>query len=110
MSDDARARAIPFDELQPAPEAPGIDSETQDVGGHRWARVHYGPGVLREAWCDEGHCGYVVAGSITYEFQDGSAPLRLRAGQGFALPGAHVHRGRAGDAGAELFLIDREPV
>ena len=104
-----QARKVPFDSLRAAPEAPGIASETTEIGGHRWARVRYEPGVLREAWCDAGHEGFVLEGAVTYEFQDGSAPLALQAGEAFALPGAQVHRGQAGTDGALLFIIDREP-
>ncbi len=103
------ARKVTFDALDAAPEAPGIDSETTEIGGHRWARVHYEPGVLREEWCDAGHEGFVLEGAVTYEFRDGADPLELRAGEAFSLPGAQVHRGQAGPDGARLFIIDREP-
>jgi hypothetical protein len=102
-------RKVPFASLDQAPEAPGIASETTEIGGHRWARVRYEPGVLREEWCDEGHEGFVLEGDITYEFQDGSDELALVAGEAFSLPGARVHRGQAGPDGALLFIIDREP-
>jgi quercetin dioxygenase-like cupin family protein len=102
-------RKVAFASLQAAPEAPGISSETTSIGGHRWARVRYEPGVLREEWCDEGHEGFVLEGAVTYEFEDGSDPLALVAGEAFSLPGARVHRGTAGPAGALLFIIDREP-
>jgi uncharacterized cupin superfamily protein len=104
------SRMIPLDTIAAEPEAPGILSRAQDVAGTRWAVVEYDPGVLREDFCDEGHSGYVLAGEVTYEFAGGNAPLHVTAGQGFTLPaGADgAHRGRAGDAGARLFLIDRE--
>ena len=102
-------RKVPFASLASAPEAPGIASETTEIGGHRWARVRYEPDVLREEWCDEGHEGFVLEGSVTYEFEDGTEPLALDAGDGFSLPGARVHRGTAGPQGALLFIIDREP-
>jgi hypothetical protein len=105
----ATPRKVAFDSLDAAPEAPGIASETEEIGGHRWARVRYEPDVLREAWCDEGHEGFVLEGEITYEFQDGSQPLSLVAGEAFALPGTSAHRGKAGPDGARLFIIDREP-
>jgi quercetin dioxygenase-like cupin family protein len=102
-------RKVTFSALDPAPEAPGIASETTEIGGNRWARVRYEPGVLREEWCDEGHEGFVLEGDITYEFEDGSEALQLVAGEAFSLPGARVHRGTAGAQGALLFIIDREP-
>lgn len=102
-------RKVSFSALDPAPEAPGIASETTEIGGNRWARVRYEPDVLREEWCDEGHEGFVLEGDITYEFEDGTESLPLVAGEAFSLPGARVHRGTAGAQGALLFIIDREP-
>ena len=106
---DAATRKVSFSALDPAPEAPGIASETTEIGGNRWARVRYEPDVLREEWCDEGHEGFVLEGDITYEFEDGTESLQLVAGEAFSLPGARVHRGTAGAQGALLFIIDREP-
>lgn len=105
----AEPQKVPFEALDPAPEAPGIASETTEIGGHRWARVRYEPDVLREEWCDQGHEGFVLEGAITYEFEDGRQPLALVAGEAFSLPGPVVHRGQAGPDGARLFIIDREP-
>ncbi len=110
MSEEgSEPRIVPFDELAAEEDVPGISAAEAEVGGHRWAIVEYGPGVLREEWCPDGHCGFVLEGDISYELEGERAPLAIRAGQAFALPGAVVHRGRAGAAGARLFIIDREP-
>jgi len=101
--------AVDFAALVLEPEAPGIASRATRLGGVRWALVAYEPGVLREEWCEDGHSGYVVAGSVTYEFDDGRAPLRVGEGEGLALGDGVAHRGRAGAEGARLFLIDRAP-
>jgi quercetin dioxygenase-like cupin family protein len=90
------------------PEAPGIAGHHADVGGTRWALVTYEPGVLREEYCLEPHSGYVVRGSIAYEFEDGGERLALEAGDAFALAPDGGHRGRAGAEGVTLFLIDAE--
>ena len=56
------------------------------------------------------HSGYVLSGALTYSFEDGRAPLRLGAGDGFALPEAPRHRGHnAGDEPVRLFIIDALP-
>ena len=90
-------------------EAPGIAGRHADVDGTRWAIVTYEPGTLREEFCDEPHSGYVIGGSITYEFEDGGEPLALGITDAFTLsPGHPRHRGRAGEAGVTLFLIDAE--
>ena len=100
-------RRIEFGSLPFEPEAPGIASHAQEVNGVRWAVVEYEPGVLREEWCLEGHSGYVLEGEVTYEFENGDEPLRVSAGEGLLLPDGAGHRGRSGDLGARLFLIDR---
>jgi hypothetical protein len=102
------SRRVPFSTTALGPEAPGICSRAVEVNGVRWAVVEYGAGVLREEWCEEGHSGYVLAGEIEYEFrQDDLEPLVLERGDGFTLSDGSAHRGRAGDSGARLFLIDR---
>ena len=102
-------RAVRFAEAPLEPEAPGIASEAIEISGVRWAAVRYEPGVLREEWCEEGHSGYVVEGTIEYEFREGHESIALSPGEGFTLPdGADgAHRGRAGADGVRLFLIDR---
>jgi quercetin dioxygenase-like cupin family protein len=83
-----------------------LDSEA-DVAGTRWAHVEYAPGAGRADWCETPHSGVVLSGTLTYSFEDGREPLKLEAGDGFALPEAPRHRGR--NDGAEpvrLFLID----
>lgn len=104
---DAEPQTVDFEAQSHEPEAPGISSQAIVVNGVRWALVEYEPGVLREEWCLEGHSGYALAGDVTYEFSDGRAPVHVRAGAGFSLPAGSGHRGRAGDQGARLFLIDR---
>ncbi|HEV7846476.1 MAG TPA: hypothetical protein VGO83_09490 [Thermoleophilaceae bacterium] len=107
MSAGAEADLVNFADRPLAPEAEGIASRAVEVNGVRWAVVEYEPAILRQEWCHEGHSGYVVAGDITYEFDDGARPIRVSAGQAFRLPDAQGHRGRAGADGARLFLIDR---
>lgn len=109
MSEICEPLIVPFDELSAEHDVPGIRTIEGSVGDDRWAIVEYEPGALREEWCQDGHCGFVLEGEIVYELGGGRAPLEIRAGQAFALPGAVAHRGRAGTAGARLFVIDREP-
>jgi quercetin dioxygenase-like cupin family protein len=88
-------------------EGPGIRARAEQAAGSRWAVVEYAPGAAREEWCTDGHRGYVLAGTIQYEFDDGSTPLALRGGQGFVLAAGTGHRGRNVSAETtRLFLID----
>ena len=110
MRETGRARRVPFGELPWAEDAPGIRAREVDVGGARWATVEYEAGAAREEWCEEGHRGFVVAGEIEYEFDDGGEPLRAAEGEAFFLPpaplGGGAHRGRnPSESATRLFLI-----
>jgi quercetin dioxygenase-like cupin family protein len=98
---------LDFEAIDWADDQPDIHSRAQAALGQRWAVVEYGPGASREEWCTDGHRGYVLAGRIEYEFDDGSAPLAIEQGQGFFLSAGTGHRGRnPGASTARLFLID----
>jgi hypothetical protein len=80
-------------------------------GGKRWATVEYREEVYREDGCEDGHRGYVIAGEIEYEFDDGHEPLKASQGETFMLPpaalGSGAHRGRnTARKPTRLFLID----
>jgi hypothetical protein len=91
-------------------DAPGIRAKASHAAGSRWAIVEYGPGASRDEFCTDGHRGFVLDGSIEYEFDDGGAPLALRQGQGFVLAAGRGHRGRnTADGATTIFLID-DPV
>jgi hypothetical protein len=109
-----RARNVPFGEMDWTDDAPGILVREVEVEGARWAMVQYDEGAGREEWCEEGHRGYVIAGEIEYEFDDGREPLRSSEGEAFLLPpaplGSGAHRGRNLSPGpTRLFLIDDLP-
>ncbi len=99
--------AIDFPTFGWEDDQPGIRSRAGRAAGSRWAIVEYSPGAARDEWCIDGHRGYVLEGRIEYEFDDGSPPLPLDAGQGFLLAAGTGHRGRnPGDGVTRLFLID----
>jgi len=99
--------AVDFPSFEWQDESPGIRAAVGRAAGSRWALVEYGPGARRDEWCRDGHRGYVIEGEIEYEFDDGSPPLKLDAGQGFVLAAGTGHRGRnPGGATTRLFLID----
>jgi quercetin dioxygenase-like cupin family protein len=101
------SRRVEFAALEWDDEGPGIRGRAEHVAGSRWAIVEYGPGAARDEWCTDGHRGYVLEGALEYEFDDGSEPLRLQAGEGFVLAAGTGHRGRnVTDAPARIFLID----
>jgi quercetin dioxygenase-like cupin family protein len=100
-------RQIAFAQLEWQDEAPGIRAQATTHEGSRWAVVEYAPGAHRVQWCTDGHRGWVVDGTIEYEFDDGQASLRAATGEAFRLPGGQAHRGRnLADGRTRLFLID----
>ena len=98
---------LDFDSISWADDQADIHSRAAEALGQRWAIVEYEAAAAREEWCTDGHRGYVLAGQIEYEFNDGSAPLAVEQGQGFFLAAGTGHRGRnPGDTPTRLFLID----
>jgi quercetin dioxygenase-like cupin family protein len=98
---------LEFESVAWADDQSDIHSRAIPALGQRWAIVEYEPGAARAEWCTDGHRGYVLAGRIEYEFDDGSQPLAIAAGEGFYLAAGTGHRGHnPGDGPARLFLID----
>ena len=98
---------LDFDSIDWADDQPDIHSRAASALGQRWAIVEYEAGAAREEWCTDGHRGYVLAGRIEYEFDDGSPSLVVGQGQGFYLAAGTGHRGRnPGPEATRLFLID----
>lgn len=98
---------IDFSTIEPTVHDQGVKDRETDVDGTRWALVEYAPGHGRADWCETPHSGFLVSGSLTYDFEDGRAPITLTPGDGFALPTHPRHRGRNdGTEPARLFIID----
>ena len=90
-------------------DADVFDREAE-IDGTRWAHVEYSPCAGRTDWCDTPHSGIVLSGTLTYAFEDEREPLRLSAGDAFALPEQPRHRGRNdGSEPVRLFIIDALP-
>jgi len=69
--------------------------------------LEFAPGFADPAWCERGHVGYVLAGTLHVELEGGAETVA--AGEGFALdPGT---RHRASNPGAEpvrLFIVTHD--
>jgi quercetin dioxygenase-like cupin family protein len=101
-------RRIDFNDTTPVSHDRDVSDAEVDVDGTRWALVTYAPGAGRAEWCDTPHSGYVLDGTLTYDFEDDARePLHLHAGEAFALPTHPRHRGRnEGNDPVRLFIID----
>ncbi|MBM4435478.1 MAG: cupin domain-containing protein [Chloroflexi bacterium] len=103
-------RRIPLLNRRTVSHDAGVTDREVAILGTRWSFVEYGPHAGRAAWCSTPHVGYVVAGTITYQFQDRQRTLKVRDGDAFVLPYSPRHRGHnAGHVPARLFLIDTLP-
>lgn len=103
-------QAIDFSMRDPVSNDAGVRDREVQVAGTRWALVEYEPGHGRADWCDTPHAGYVVAGRVIYEFEDGREDLAIGAGEAFALPPRPRHRGRNSDNElVRLFIVDALP-
>ena len=103
-------RAFDLIRQQPKSHDVGVVDRELMVAGVRWAMVEYAGRSQRKNWCATPHVGYVVSGSVQYDFEDGREPLLVKSGTAFGLPPAPRHRGRnpAADP-ARIFLIDALP-
>lgn len=99
--------AIEFSRIDWTQDVPGIRARETHIEGHRWAIVEYARGAKRHEWCIDGHAGFVLNGTIEYEFEDGGPSLTVGEGDAFALSTGRAHRGtnRGGEA-SRLFVID----
>ena len=104
---DLSDTSMGFDGIPWVDDVPGIRAHEVHVDGRRWAVVEYAPDAWRREWRTDGHLGFVLRGSIEYEFGDGGAPLTVVEGDAFTLSTGRPHRGTNCAAGpSRLFLID----
>jgi quercetin dioxygenase-like cupin family protein len=99
---------IGLDALEWDEQVTGIRLKTAPAAdGSTWNRVTYAPGAVRDdVWCEKGHRGYVLDGTMSYEYQDGER-FSIEAGNGFIVSPGRAHRGHNfSDAQATLLMID----
>lgn len=68
--------------------------------------VEFQKGFEEDGWCEKGHVGYVVEGTLSIEFPDQT--VSAKAGDGVWIPAGHQTRHRAhvvGDS-AQLILFE----
>ncbi|MBB2915035.1 hypothetical protein FHS43_006350 [Streptosporangium becharense] len=89
-------------------EVPGVRLRTVPApDGTVWNVVEYQAGAVRDdVWCTKGHRGYVLTGTMSYEFRDGGS-FSVGHGAGFILGPGRAHRGRnLSDAATQFLIID----
>ncbi|KQX23414.1 MULTISPECIES: DHCW motif cupin fold protein [unclassified Sphingomonas] len=84
----------------------GADYRQKDAGDIRMRIADYSAGYVADHWCDIGHFGYVLSGTVTIELKD-KPSVELKAGEAFLVSsfGDAAHR-VCTDGPARLLLLD----
>jgi quercetin dioxygenase-like cupin family protein len=109
MSNDVQV--IGLDAIEWDEQLAGIRLKTVTAAdGSTWNRVTYEPGAVRDdVWCEKGHRGFVLDGTMSYEYQDGET-FSIPAGNGFIVSPGRAHRGHnISSAQATFLMIDDAP-
>jgi hypothetical protein len=107
MSSDVEI--IGLNEAEWDEQVPGITLKTVPAGdGTVWNRVSYAAGAVRDdVWCEKGHRGFVLDGTMSYEYQDDGETFSIEAGNGFIVSSGRAHRGHnLSHAQATFLMID----
>ncbi len=70
--------------------------------------VEFQKGFQEHGWCEQGHVGYVVEGTLNIEFPDRTVPAHV--GDAVLIPAGHQARHRAQVVGESAQLIFFENV
>ena len=90
--------------------APGLRVKEADAGSRRLRLLVFTSDYDRTAWCEKGHHGHVVAGRVTFMFDDG--PVTLNEGDSLHIEDGPAHRHQTHVAEGEealLVLVEDAP-
>jgi len=93
--------ALPWDQVRP-----DVRQKVYREGARQVRLVEFDTSDGAEHWCETGHIGYVLKGSLSISF-DGQV-LNFSAGDGLFIPDGHATRHRAVRiaAGTQLLMIE----
>lgn len=97
---------IRFDEMDWQPIRPDVRQKVYCEGSRQVRLVEFDTSDGAEHWCETGHIGYVLKGSLRISF-DGDV-VSFEAGDGLFIPpgAASKHRAVAIAAGTRLLMIE----
>lgn len=100
---------IPFHEIDWQTVGPYCRVKVLSSGQQQLRLVEFQKGFEEEGWCEKGHIGYVVEGSLEIEFPDQT--VSAQAGDAILIPGGHPTRHRAHVIGesVQLLLFEDRP-
>lgn len=98
---------IEFDSLPWQAAAPGLRLKQQVHGGKLLRLLEFTSDYDDQAWCEKGHSGYVLEGSVTFVYDDG--PVTFAAGHCLQIEDGTKDRHRTQIAPGEralLFIVE----
>ena len=95
-----------FDEVEWESPIPGMRQKVLLSGDTRVRLVEY-TGEMEPHWCERGHAGYILEGTLETEFDD--RVVAFSAGDGVLIPEgpAHRHRGRVTTGRVRAVFVER---
>jgi quercetin dioxygenase-like cupin family protein len=84
----------------------GVRYKVYTEGARQLRLVEFDTSEGDPHWCDRGHIGFVLAGSLTIDFS--GQVLAFSAGDGLFIPpgAASVHRGVTIEPGTRLIMVE----
>jgi len=97
---------VSFDELEWQQVRPDVRQKVYVEGSRQIRLVEFETSEGAEHWCETGHIGYVLQGSLSISF-DGQV-ISFKAGDGLFIPpgAASKHRSVAISSGTRLLMVE----
>jgi hypothetical protein len=92
-----------FDDIPWTAPTPGLRVKRSSRGGKVLRLVEFTSGYDDQAWCEDGHTGYVLEGDLTFAYDDGS--IAHAAGDAFQIEDGPADRHRTCIAPGERALV-----
>lgn len=98
---------VDFDSLPWQDLRDGVRHKVYCEGGRQIRLVDFSQVMGEPGWCERGHIGYVLAGSLDIAIRDGETHS-YKAGDGIFLPAGseHAHHGLNIQPGTQLLMIE----
>ena len=97
---------VSFDEIEWQQIRPDVRQKIYSEGSRQIRLVEFETSDGAEHWCETGHIGYVLKGSLSISF-DGQV-ISFKAGDGLFIPSgaASKHRSVAISSGTQLLMVE----
>lgn len=97
---------VEFSRMEWEQVRPDVRQKVYCDGGRRIRLIEFGTSDGAEGWCESGHIGYVLKGSLRIDF-DGQV-LAFTAGDGLFIPAGATsrHRSVSITAGTQLLMVE----